>query len=172
MSILDSEASGPLESGGFVGAGVEDVRRAMEATGARRAGQPTDMGQSPFGAGAGGPQTRRSTGRGGFGSRGRTTEIRARLRIGFSMIRPAPAQLGSRLSGRLERSSWLQAQTPMEVTIEKGTAILRGTVATEHDRMLAGRIARLEPGVRQVENQLTVAESPASPSPSDEPAMQ
>ena len=55
----------------------------------------------------------------------------------------------------------------MEVTIEGATAILRGVVATEHDRVLAERVAKLEPGVRQVENLLTLA--PPSESPSTQP---
>ncbi|NQT17254.1 MAG: BON domain-containing protein [Planctomycetes bacterium] len=161
-----------LESGDVVGASVEDARNAMTAVGARRADQATGASASPFGAGRGGQQTRRPGGRTGYGSRSRTTEIRARLRVGFSVVRPAPAQLSSRLVGRLEKSRWIHAQSPMEVAIEKGTAILRGAVATEHDRVLAERIARLEPGVRRVENQLTVTEPPASPSPSDQPTVQ
>ncbi|HUT95440.1 MAG TPA: BON domain-containing protein [Thermoguttaceae bacterium] len=68
------------------------------------------------------------------------------------------------MATRLEKSSWLRPQSPMEVAIEGGTAILRGVVATEHDRVLAERVAKLEPGVRQVENLLTLA--PASESPS------
>lgn len=151
-----------------VGASVEDARNAMIATGAQRAGQSAG-GASPFGAGRGG-QTRRPSARTNYGSRRRTTEIRAKLRVGFSVVRTAPAQLGSRLAGRLEKSSWIQTHSAVEVAVEKGTAILRGAVATEHDRVLAERIARLEPGVRRVENQLTVAES--SPSPSDQPTVQ
>jgi len=155
----------PYESGGFVGAGVEDVRSAMTATGAAREGsQTTGRGQTGFGAsqlGRGG-QSRR--GGGAFGSRTSTPEIRARLRTGFRFARPAPAQRSSRLASRMEKSSWLQHRSPMEVTIEGGTAVLRGVVATEHDRVLAERVAKLEPGVRRVENLLTLA--PASESPS------
>jgi len=58
----------------------------------------------------------------------------------------------------------------MEVTIEGETAVLRGVVATEHDRRIAEQVARLEPGIRRVENLLTVA--PPAASPSDRPATQ
>lgn len=155
----------PYEAGGFVGASAEDVRNAMTATGAIRQGSQgtglgrTGFGSSPFGRGA---QSRRSGG--GFGSRRSTSEIRARLLTGFSFVRPAPAQRSSKLASRMEKSSWLQRRSPMEVTIEGGMATLRGVVATEHDRVLAERVAKLEPGVRRVENLLTLA--PASESPS------
>ena len=152
----------PYQAGGFVGAGAEDVRNAMMATGAiRDGGQGTGRGQAGFGSSQ---FNRGGNARGGTGARRSTAEIRARLRTGFSVARPAPAQRSSTLATRLEKSSWLQPHSPMEVAIEGGTAILRGVVATEHDRVLAERVAKLEPGVRQVENLLTLA--PASESPS------
>ena len=68
---------------------------------------------------------------------------------------------------RLEKSSWIQTRSPMEVSIEKGVATLRGVVATEDDRRLAERLARLEPRIRRIDNQLTVAgpgeSAPGSP---------
>lgn len=155
----------PYEAGGFVGAGAEDVRSAMTATGAIREGtQGTGRGQTGFGSPQSGRGGQSGRGAGGTGSRASTSEIRARLRAGFSVIRPAPAQRSSKLASRMEKSSWLHRQSPMEVAIEGGTATLRGVVATEHDRVLAERVAKLEPGVRQVENLLTLA--PASESPS------
>jgi osmotically-inducible protein OsmY len=45
----------------------------------------------------------------------------------------------------------------MEVSIENGVATLRGVVATDDDRRLAERLARLEPGIRRIDNQLTLA---------------
>ena len=55
---------------------------------------------------------------------------------------------------------------PLEVTIRQETAILRGVVATQRDRLLAGHLARFEPGVREVKNELTV--DAAAPGPSAE----
>ena len=153
-----------VQSGEFVGADIQDARDAMTATGAQRAGQTGQGGLSPFGSGRGFQQTRRPGSRTGYGSRRTTGQIRARLRVGFSVVRPAPAQLGSRLAQRLEKSSWIDVHSPIEVAFEQGTAILRGVVATEHDRVLAERATKLEPGVRQDENLLTLA--PASESPS------
>ena len=42
----------------------------------------------------------------------------------------------------------------------QGTATLQGHVNTESDRKKAERIVQLEPGVRKVVNQITVAEQP------------
>ena len=159
-----------LQSGEVVGADIQDARDAMMATGAQRAGQTGQAGLSPFGSGRGFQQTRRPVSRTGYGSRRTTGQIRARIRVGFSVVRPAPAQLSSRLAQRLEKSSWLDAQSPIEVAFEQGTAILRGVVATEHDRVLAERMARLEPGIRQVENQLTLVQ-PTTP-PATQPTVQ
>lgn len=153
-----------LQSGAFVGASVEDARAAMAATGAQRggAGGPSQFGPS----GASGFGQNRFGGRGsqfrglGAGSRRSRGEIRAKIRLGFRVPRPSPVELtlkSSNLATRLEKSSWLKTRSPVEVSIESGTATLRGVVATDHDRRLAERMARLQPGIRLVENQLTVA---------------
>ena len=81
----------------------------------------------------------------------------------FSVAPPATAQLGSALATRIEISSRIQTRSPVDVSIGSGTAILRGVVATEHDRVLAEWLARLEPGIRRVDNQLTVAPPAAGP---------
>jgi osmotically-inducible protein OsmY len=46
---------------------------------------------------------------------------------------------------------------PIQVSFVDGTAVLRGVVATPHDRELAEQWMLLEPGVRAVRNELTVA---------------
>lgn len=165
-----------LQAGDFVGASVEDARAAMAATGAQRGGAGGVSRQGPLGASGFAPDRfggGYQPGGSAYGARRSTGEIRAKVRLGFSVPRPSPAQLvlqGSKLATRLEQSSWLQTHSPMEVSIESGTAILRGVVATDHDRRLAERMARLQPGVRQVENQLTVA--PPTESPAVPPATQ
>lgn len=98
------------------------------------------------------------------GGRGRQrNEVRIVLQLGFTpptrgTIAPARASgaVASRLVGRMERSSWIQNRSPLEVTIDRGTATLRGVVATEHDRLLAERLALLEVGIRNVTNELEV----------------
>jgi osmotically-inducible protein OsmY len=165
-------SSSPLQSGEFVGADVQDVRNTMARTGAERGTGQGMSGLSAFGSSPFGRALQALSGgmRSSSGAR-RTTEVRARIITGFKVSQPAPAQLSSSLAQRLEQSSWIQANSPMEVKMEGGTAILRGAVATEHDRELAARMAMLEPGVRKVDNQLVV-QPVASPSPSAAPAVQ
>ena len=165
------------QSGDFVGVTVEDARAAAIATGAAREGGTDGRGQtgrSPFSQ-FGSRQLNRALQSFGSGYRGgRTTnQVRARIRLGFKVPPPKPAQLaqlGSTLEQRLEKSSWVDTRSPMDVSIEKGIATLQGVVATESDRRLAERLARLEPGIRQIDNQLTVA-APA-PSAAGSPTTQ
>ena len=155
------------QSGDFVGVSVDDARAAATATGARRAGGTSgrdQAGRSPFGS----SQLNRALQAfsSGFGGGRSTNQVRARVRLGFSVPPPKPAQLaqlGSSLGQRLEQSSRIQTRSPMEVSIENGTATLRGVVATVDDRRLAERLARLEPGIRRIDNQLTVAGPGQSP---------
>ena len=59
----------------------------------------------------------------------------------------------------------IQFRGPMQISIAQRTATLRGAVASEYDRMLAEQLIRLEPGIRQVQNELTVAAAPAPAKP-------
>ena len=49
--------------------------------------------------------------------------------------------------------------SPINVSVSQGKVTLRGSVATPHDRALAGLVARMEPGVEEVDNQLIVTPS-------------
>ena len=51
------------------------------------------------------------------------------------------------------------ASKDVVATFQGSTLVLKGTVATAHDRDLAGVIARMEPGVAQVQNDLVVLSS-------------
>jgi hypothetical protein len=83
--------------------------------------------------------------------------------IGFT---PDPAPVGqvtSDLQNALATSSdWGKANSnPVQITVNGNVAVLRGTVATDHDRELAARLAAMTPGVREVRNELTTS-TPAS----------
>jgi osmotically-inducible protein OsmY len=135
-------------------------------------------------AGAGG-QANRNIRRGGGGQanvnqgagRGRQkNEVRVVLRLGFKPTAPAsiaptrtPAAVAARLAGRMERSSWIQNRSPLEVSIDQGTATLRGVVATEHDRVLAERLVLLEGGIWKVANELQI--QAAAPDSQEAPAL-
>jgi hypothetical protein len=80
--------------------------------------------------------------------------------LGFDYAGPAAASLNTKLSTRLSSSPALRLGTPVQVSLENGTAVLRGTTRSEHERRLLEQLLLLEPGVRDVDNQLTVSPVP------------
>ena len=88
--------------------------------------------------------------------------FRTTMRVGFEPPARDTSSISATLTRRLERSSMLQSRSRLSVEMNGQTAVLRGTVATEHDRELAERVVLLEPGVNRVENQLAVANSAAT----------
>ena len=70
--------------------------------------------------------------------------------------------LGATLAAELERAKRIGFQARPKVLVREGTAILLGEVMTEHDRVIAELVVRLEPKVSDVENLLTVARTDES----------
>jgi len=103
-----------------------------------------------------------------LGGRGRST-FTAALSIGFEYPKPAAAEVSTRLQERLARIAQIRRLTPLVVTFHGRTAVLRGAVATEHDREMVARLARMEPGVREVQNELTVGAPPTGPPAAPKP---
>lgn len=102
-----------------------------------------------------------------FGSTGgqaaqQRVPFRTTMRVGFEVPMRDTSSLSATLTRRLERSSMLQSRSRLSVEMSGQTAVLRGTVASEHDRELAERVVLLEPGVNRVENRLAVSNSAAS----------
>ena len=81
------------------------------------------------------------------------------LRAGFSYGRPSPARLAARLSQQLSASPRIEKLSPIRVQIQGATAILHGAVASTYDRRVAEQVLRLEPGIVDVQNNLTVQPS-------------
>ena len=98
----------------------------------------------------------------------------ARYTLGPPLTRvPAAGQIGTvnpELSQRLGKSTRVQFRSSPEVFVSNGIATLRGTVATDHDRVLAEGLVRLEPGILAVNNQLTLA-SGTPPSAASPPSV-
>lgn len=84
-------------------------------------------------------------------------QIRVPLRLGFESPPVSATQFTSRLEQRFTRIPGLQTIGPIQVEMVGRTAILRGTVASQADRELAANLARLEPEVSAVQNELVVA---------------
>lgn len=69
----------------------------------------------------------------------------------------AQAELAARIATRLRRSEHWSGAALFQAAFQKGVLVLEGRVATDGDRRLAESIARLEPGVSQVRNQIAVS---------------
>jgi hypothetical protein len=88
-------------------------------------------------------------------------QFRVPLRLGFQPTVAANAPL-PKVQSSIAKVPGLTKLGPIEATLEGTTAVLRGRVATEADRQLAEGLARLEPGVGAVRNELVVGSAAAS----------
>lgn len=133
-------------------------------------------GVSTYGSGYGGYGSTYRSGYGRTGTYGSAyarrgtagmgmAEMQMGIALAFAPPQPAVEQTLPALTARLERSGRIRFQSPVAVALREGTAILQGVVASEHDRELAEQLARLEPGVLQVQNELVVLPAGASTGP-------
>jgi hypothetical protein len=94
--------------------------------------------------------------------RGRLTTLRRtsynapRLAVGFAFTPRTLDQVRTDLARVLESTSHLDESNSISVSVKGTTAILRGEVASIRDRRLAGLLVLFEPGIGQVQNELTV----------------
>jgi len=159
---------GARQPGQFVGADTRDVSgilstlgsgarmmsnqnfnaRAISGQGRTRVNQP---GAQPGGA---------AGGRTGRGTRS-GEQLAVTLELGFEPpVASSPEVLSSSMTAKIGLSKRIQALQPIQVLLtEEGTAVLRGVVATPHDRELAAQWVLLEPGVRSVRNELQVGQT-------------
>jgi hypothetical protein len=132
------------DEAGFVGARhtepVEEVRTAVEGLQIERGAPDANRTQL-------------------LPTRRRAVMYRPRLRVGFQVERPAAETVNSNLVDRLEVSLAPVAAGRIEVSMEGATAILRGEVPSHRQRRLARLLLLLEPGISEVENELTVTAS-------------
>jgi hypothetical protein len=90
-----------------------------------------------------------------------TAQFRVPLRLGFQPAVVTNAPL-TKLQTGMAKVPGLSKLGPVEATLEGTTAVLRGRVVTEADRQLAEGLARLEPGVVGVRNELVVGSGAGS----------
>jgi hypothetical protein len=88
-----------------------------------------------------------------------TTTIAYGTPFGFAPPTVAPAgALQTKLTTVFQGTSMLPPNTNFQIAIDGGgTVVLRGQVASESERRLAEGMVRLEPGVRNVRNLITIA---------------
>ncbi len=140
------------EAGEFVGRGSSST-----FVGNQNAGQQAvNVGATPqFGPGFG---NQGLTDRQGAATTGkhRGQNIRFPIRIAFTQVVLPAATVQSNLQTQFQLIETDIPGVTARITPE-GTAILQGTVDSVGTRKLAAAIARLEPGVRNVQNELQVA---------------
>jgi hypothetical protein len=99
----------------------------------------------------------------------RRINARTTLEVGFRYRALPATTVHSKLVERLNDNR-VARLGPLEVELNDRVATLRGRVATQDDRDLARRLAKMEPGVETVVDELTVDPSAsAEGSPSDQP---
>jgi len=140
---------GNRQAGDFVGADNNDAQNFFSALQNQGAGALGNFGPNRNNQNANRQQA----------NRGRTSgqsQLRNSLRLGFAPTAVNAAYKSELLTSRLAELGQINRLTPLEVALAGRTAVLTGSVATEHDREILARVLLLEPGVDAVENRLTV----------------
>jgi hypothetical protein len=88
--------------------------------------------------------------------------LRVELEVAFDAPRPTPAFVANRLRARLEKILADHGIAQPDITLEGDMAVLRGVAASESERLLLEKLVMLEPGVRQVRNEMVVTAMPAA----------
>lgn len=83
-----------------------------------------------------------------------------RLAVRFEYRTVSGPELSERIARQLELTESLRLPQPLQVSVEGGTATLRGVVASEHDREIAELLVRFEPGISSIRNELKVEAVP------------
>jgi hypothetical protein len=95
------------------------------------------------------------------------TSIHVQLRLAYDDV-PMPRVTSGEIESRLE-TSFRSLDDPRfgapEISVEDGVVTLRGTVPSENRRLVMEKLAALEPGVREVRNQMTVVPPEAMEEP-------
>lgn len=89
--------------------------------------------------------------------------VHIQLHVAFDYARPTPTVVASSVRNRLEKVLAEHQVSQPQVIMNGHTAILRGTAASESQRLVLGNLVQLEPGVTAVENQMTVPTAVATP---------
>jgi hypothetical protein len=91
--------------------------------------------------------------------------MRVELTVAFDAPRPTPMAVATSLRTRLGKILADHAVAPPDVTMEGDTAVLTGVAESESQRLVLEKLVSLEPGVRQVRNEMVVIEPPDAAQP-------
>jgi hypothetical protein len=93
-------------------------------------------------------------------------QFRVPMRLGFQPVPREGHNPGTVMTQRMIKMPALSQTGRINASMEGQTAVLRGTVPTEGDRQLAEGLAKLEPGVLAVRNELVVGSTSSQPAES------
>lgn len=154
---LANSAGERFQAGGFVGRDADDVRNSFQSQNAR-AGQGGMLDAMVENLNEMRESRRRWQERNAA-----PPAIRVQLRPAFDFPAPTPLQANVPMQQRLSKEMAVVGVGSPQIEMVGRTAVIRGTVATERDRELIARLARLEPGVSQVENLVEILPPAAKP---------
>lgn len=187
---LSSSAAINRSNAGFIGASSGDIlSRNGQRTGAGGIGGNglgglgmgmgmgmgmNGMGMNGMGMGGMGMGGMGGMGRGGMnnglmnnqnngrGGRNGRQNLRFPMRVVAPITSTIPVRtdVAVKFESRLKRIPVINKSGAIKVAMEGNTAVLQGTVATDHHRDLAAQLALLEPGISEVRNEITVATPP------------
>ena len=153
---------GNRQPGEFVGAGGDSSGGTGGFVGSQMAGAGTTGSQGMQGLSS---LAKLFGGQSNQSAKNSRDSVRARVRLGFKVVRPVATDVVPRLQLQLGKIIQPRSSSPIQIEVEKGTATLRGAVASAHDRAIAERLVLLEGGIWKVKNELTVSEAESPPSP-------
>ncbi|MBI1904236.1 MAG: BON domain-containing protein [Planctomycetia bacterium] len=155
----------------FGGAGGGNLlRAAVETQSAAAFGNAfgNQLGMGAFGMGGFGGMGQ--FGRGGFGQQGmfgntsgntnqqnqRGANLKIPMRIAFNLPTTAVMERATKFESRITNFPGLERAKGVVVKLDGRTAVLQGKVATSRERDLIERLAKLEGGISQVQNELEI----------------
>ena len=116
------------------------------------------MGAGGFGGGIGAGGFGMAGGMGMGMGMGSTAPMATSYAVQVAFAAPQPPMTGVRsdIQAVIDRSTRLPSRANIQVVTEGGTVVLRGMVASEHERAVAELTAKLTPGVLSLRNELAV----------------
>ncbi len=82
--------------------------------------------------------------------------MRVALKVAFNAPAPSPAVLTNNIRTRIGQILARQNIAAPQITMEGDVAVLAGVAATEGQRLVLEKLVAMEPGVREVRNEMTV----------------
>lgn len=152
------EAFSGIERDNQIGASGDSVAGFSDASVAPPGGGGGGLGAALGGFGGGFGGLGGLFGNTGFGSGQNAAQpaIRTRLRSAIEGPMTRPAEVQRRVGFRMQAIPGRAGLRSVGVAMDGQTAVLSGTVSSERDRRMSELLMRLEPGVRRVENRITV----------------